>query len=142
MATLLLHSITPDKLYAKIREIIREELKQDQLLTIEGALKMASASKATFMKAINEGTIKPQLVKDSKRAIYLESDHLAHCQLCGIHPFFVSSSWQWADVCWIRTGVFSRSGECLVIGQADTYTKTALFRSFGLLCDESSSPPP
>jgi len=72
--TLLLHSITPEELYDKIREIIREELKQDQLLTLEGALKMTGASKATFMKAINEGKIKPQLVKDRKRAMYLESE--------------------------------------------------------------------
>jgi hypothetical protein len=74
MTTLLLHTITPDELYAKIREIIREELKQDQLLTLEGALKMTGASKATFMKAIHEGKIKPQLVKDRKRAMYLESE--------------------------------------------------------------------
>jgi len=74
MTTLLLHTITPEELYAKIREIIREELKQDQLLTLEGALKMTGASKATFMKAINEGKIKPQLVKDRKRAMYLESE--------------------------------------------------------------------
>ena len=74
MTTLLLHTITPDELYAKIREIIKEELKQDQLLTLEGALKMTGVSKATFMKAINEGKIKPQLVKDRKRAMYLESE--------------------------------------------------------------------
>lgn len=74
MNTLLLHTITPDELYAKIREIIREELQQDQLLTLEGALKMTGASKATFIKAINEGKIKPQLVKDRKRAMYLESE--------------------------------------------------------------------
>lgn len=74
MSTLLLHTITPEELYAKLREIIREELKQDQLLTLEGALKMTGASKATFMKAINEGKIKPQLVKDRKRAMYLESE--------------------------------------------------------------------
>ena len=74
MTTLLLHSITPDELYTKLREIIREELKQDQLLTLEGALKMTGSSKATFMKAINEGKIKPQLVKDRKRAMYLESE--------------------------------------------------------------------
>jgi hypothetical protein len=74
MTTLLLHSITPEELYEKIREIIREELKQDQLLTLEGALKMTGASKATFMKAINEGKINSQLVKDRKRAMYLESE--------------------------------------------------------------------
>jgi hypothetical protein len=74
MDTIILHTITPDELYQKIREIIKEELKQDQLLTLEGALKMTGSSKATFMKAINEGKIKPQLVKDRKRAMYLESE--------------------------------------------------------------------
>ncbi len=74
MSTLLLHTITTDELYAKLREIIREELKQDQLLTLEGALKMTGSSKATFMKAISDGKIKPQLVKDRKRAMYLESE--------------------------------------------------------------------
>lgn len=29
MTTLLLHSFTPEELYAKIREIIKEEMKQD-----------------------------------------------------------------------------------------------------------------
>jgi hypothetical protein len=74
MSTLILQSITVEELYTKIREIIKEELQQDQLLTLEGALKMTGASKATFMKAINEGKIKPQLVKDRKPAMYLESE--------------------------------------------------------------------
>lgn len=74
MSTLILQSITAEELYAKIREIIKEEMKQDQLLTLEGALKMTGMGKATFMKAINEGKIKPQLVKDRKRAMYLESE--------------------------------------------------------------------
>jgi hypothetical protein len=80
METLLLHSITPDELYQKIRSIIKEELKnelqKDQLLTKEGALKMAGLSNATFLKAINEGIVKPQLVKGRKKAMYLESEVL------------------------------------------------------------------
>ena len=38
-------------------------MKQDQLLTKDGALKIAGISNATFMKAINAGFVKPQLVK-------------------------------------------------------------------------------
>jgi hypothetical protein len=74
METILLHNITPDEFYKQIRAIIKEELQQDQLLTKEGALKMAGISSATFMKAINEGIIKPQLVKGRKKAMYLESE--------------------------------------------------------------------
>ena len=78
MESILLHGISPDEFYEKIRVIIKEELKQalqqDQLLTKEGVLKMAGISNATFMKAINEGIIKPQLVKGRKKAMYLESE--------------------------------------------------------------------
>jgi len=74
MEAILLHNITPEEFYNQIRAIIKEELQQDQLLTKEGALKMAGISSATFMKAINEGIIKPQLVKDRKKAMYLESE--------------------------------------------------------------------
>jgi hypothetical protein len=42
-------------------------MQQDQLLTKEGALKMAGMSNAVFMKAINEGVVKPQLVKGRKK---------------------------------------------------------------------------
>jgi hypothetical protein len=80
MESILLHGISPEEFYTKIRVIIKEELKlalqQDQLLTKEGALKMAGLSNATFMKAINEGVIKPQLVKGRKKAMYLESEVL------------------------------------------------------------------
>lgn len=80
MESILLHGISPEEFYAKIRVIIKEELKQvlqqDQLLTKEGALKMAGLSNATFLKAINEGLIKPQLVKGRKKAMYLESEVL------------------------------------------------------------------
>ena len=76
MESILLHGITPEEFYQKIREIIKEELKQDQLLTREGALKLAGISNATFLKAINEGIIKPQLVKGRTRAMYLESEVL------------------------------------------------------------------
>jgi hypothetical protein len=74
METIILHSITPDEFYKQLRAIIKEELQQDQLLTKEGALKMAGISNASFMKAINEGKIKPQLVKGRKKAMYLESE--------------------------------------------------------------------
>jgi len=57
METILLHIITPDELYKQIRAIIKEELQQDQLLTKEGALKMAGISNATFMKAKNMNVI-------------------------------------------------------------------------------------
>ena len=80
METILLHSITADEFFTKLQVMIREEVKlalqQDQLLTKEGALKMAGISSATFMKAINEGIIKPQLVKGRKKAMYLESEVL------------------------------------------------------------------
>ncbi len=80
METILLHSITTDEFFEKLRTIIKEEIKtalqQDQLLTKEGAMKMAGISNAIFMKAINEGIIKPQLVKGRKKAMYLESEVL------------------------------------------------------------------
>ena len=76
MESILLYSIKPEELYEKIRAIIKEELRQDQLLTKEGSLKMAGISNATFMKAINEGIVKPQLVRGRKKAMYLESEVL------------------------------------------------------------------
>ena len=80
MESILLYSLTADEFLEKVRAIIKEEFKialqQDQLLTKEGALKIAGISNATFMKAINEGTIKPQLVKGRKKAMYLESEVL------------------------------------------------------------------
>ena len=80
METILLQSITADEFFEKLRTIIKEEIKtalqQDQLLTKEGAMKMAGISNAIFMKAINEGIIKPQLVKGRKKAMYLESEVL------------------------------------------------------------------
>ena len=80
METILLHIITIDEFFEKLKTIIKEEIKtalqQDQLLTKEGAMKMAGISNAIFMKAINEGIIKPQLVKGRKKAMYLESEVL------------------------------------------------------------------
>ena len=73
---ILLHNITPEEFYQQIRAIIKESLQQDQLLTKEGALKMTGVSNATFMKAVNEGIIKPQLIKNRKKAMYLESEVL------------------------------------------------------------------
>jgi predicted DNA-binding transcriptional regulator AlpA len=74
--TILLHSITPEEFYDRIRAIIKEQMQQDQLLTKEGALKLTGVSNATFMRAIHEGTIKPQLVKGRSKAMYLESEVL------------------------------------------------------------------
>jgi hypothetical protein len=80
METIILHKITPDELFDKIRAIIREELKrelqQDQLLTKEGAMKMMGISNSVFLKAVNDGLVKPQLVKGRKKAMYLESEVL------------------------------------------------------------------
>ena len=80
METILLHQISTEEFFEKLRAIIKEEIKlamqQDQLLTKEGALKMAGISNAIFMKAINEGVVKPQLVKGRKKAMYLESEVL------------------------------------------------------------------
>lgn len=80
METILLHSISTDEFLEKVRTIIREEIKaalqQDQLLTKEGALKMAGISNAMFLRAIREGVVKPQLVKGRKKAMYLESEVL------------------------------------------------------------------
>ncbi|HEV8505291.1 MAG TPA: hypothetical protein VGQ53_07830, partial [Chitinophagaceae bacterium] len=80
MQSILLQSITVDELFDKIRTIVKEELKQglqqDQLLTREGALKMAGISNVTFLKAIKDGTVKPQLIKNRKTAMYLESEVL------------------------------------------------------------------
>ena len=74
--TLLLYQITPEEFYDRPRQIIKEQMQQDQLLTKEGALKMPGASNASFLKAIHEGKIKPQLVKGRTRAMYLESEVL------------------------------------------------------------------
>ncbi|MGZ3811846.1 MAG: hypothetical protein ACXVJN_08980 [Mucilaginibacter sp.] len=80
METIILHSITVDELMDKLRSMIREELKvvlqQDQLLTKEGVLKMTGISNAAFLKAVNEGIVKPQLIKGRKKAMYLESEAL------------------------------------------------------------------
>lgn len=80
METILLHRISIDEFFEKLRTIIKEEIKtslqQDQLLTKEGALKMAGISNATFMRAISEGIVKPQLIKGRKKAMYLESEVL------------------------------------------------------------------
>jgi hypothetical protein len=71
-----LHGISPDKLYEKIRAIIKEVLRQAQLLTRERALKIAGISNATLEKAINEGMVKPQLIKDRKHMMNFESEIL------------------------------------------------------------------
>ena len=74
--TIYLHHITPEEFYTQIRAFIKEALQQDQLLTKEGALKITGVSSATFMRAIQEGVIKPQLVKGRTKAMYLESEVL------------------------------------------------------------------
>ena len=74
--TILLHQITPEQFYDQLRQIIKEQMQQDQLLTKEGALKLSGVSNATFLKAIHEGKIKPQLVKGRSKAMYLETEVL------------------------------------------------------------------
>lgn len=78
--TILLHKIDPEQFYNQLRSIIKEEIKtslqQDQLLTKEGALKMTGVSNAAFLKAINEGIVKSQLIKGRKKVMYLESEVL------------------------------------------------------------------
>ena len=76
VGSIILHAITPDEFYEQLRKIIKQEMQQDQLLTKEGAIKMAGVSNATFMKAIHNGIIKPQLVKGRTKAMYLESEVL------------------------------------------------------------------
>jgi len=80
METIILHKITPEDFFEKIRSIIKEELKnelqKDQLLTKEGAMKMVGVSNAIFLKAVNDGIVKPQLVKGRRKAMYLESEVL------------------------------------------------------------------
>ena len=76
METILLNGISVDELRLIIREEIKAAMQQDQLLTKEGALKMAGISNAVFLKAINDGIVKPQLVKGRKKAMYLESEVL------------------------------------------------------------------
>ena len=80
MESIILHKLTPEEFFEKIRSIVKEELKnelsKDQLLTKEGAMKMTGVSNATFLKAINEGIVKPQLVKGRRKAMYLESEVL------------------------------------------------------------------
>ena len=80
METILLHGISPEEFFERIRSLIQEELKselkQEQLLTKDGALKVAGISYATFLKAIKEGIVKPQIVKGYRKAMYLESEVL------------------------------------------------------------------
>jgi predicted DNA-binding transcriptional regulator AlpA len=80
METLLFQSITTEDFFDKLRTIIKEEVKlammQDQLLTKEGAMKMAGISSSTLIRAISEGIVKPQLIKGRKKAMYLESEVL------------------------------------------------------------------
>jgi len=69
-------NITPEHFCDKIREIIKEAMQQDQLLTRQGAMKMAGTSPAKFKKAIKEVIIVPQLIKGRTTAIQLESQVL------------------------------------------------------------------
>jgi len=71
--SILLFNIEPEQFYDKIREFIKQALQQDQLLTKQGAMKMAGVSTAKFKKAVEEGIIVPQLIKGRSTAMYLES---------------------------------------------------------------------
>ena len=74
--SILLHSITAEQFYEQLRVFIKEALQQDQLLTREGALKIAGVSSATFNRAIQDGVVHPQLIKGRSKAMYLESEVL------------------------------------------------------------------
>ena len=74
MESIILHQITPEEFFDKLKTIIKDALQQEQLLTKEGALKVAGISNAALMRAISEGVVKPQLVKGRKKAMYLESE--------------------------------------------------------------------
>ncbi|MCX6200177.1 MAG: hypothetical protein NTY88_13325 [Bacteroidetes bacterium] len=80
MESILLTGFSTEDFFEKLRVIIREELKsqlnQDQLLTREGALKITGIGNTAFMRAIHEGIVKPQIVKGRTRAMYLESEVL------------------------------------------------------------------
>jgi len=74
LGSILLYNITPDEFFEKIKGFVKEALQQDQLLTKQGAMKMAGVSTAKFKKAIEEGIVKPQLIKGRTTAMYLESE--------------------------------------------------------------------
>lgn len=80
METILFQSITAEEFFTKLREIIKEEVKlalmQDQLLTKAGAMKLVGISSAALTRAIQEGVVKPQLIKGRLKAMYLESEVL------------------------------------------------------------------
>jgi hypothetical protein len=76
METILLHSLTIEEFRLIIREELKLALQQDQLLTKEGAQKLIGASNAVFLKAVEEGKLKPQFLKGRKKAMYYESDVL------------------------------------------------------------------
>src|ERR1700712_557736 len=71
--SILLYNITPEEFFEKIKGFVKEALQQDQLLTKQGAMKMAGVSTAKFKKAIEDGIIVPQLIKGRTTAMYLES---------------------------------------------------------------------
>lgn len=81
METILFQSITAEEFFTKLRAIIIiEEVKlslmHDQLLTKQGAMKLAGISSAALTRAIHDGIVKPQLVKGRMKAMYLESEIL------------------------------------------------------------------
>lgn len=80
METILLQSIPVEEFMNNLREVVREELKvlmqHDQLLTKQGAQKITGASNAVFLRAVQDGIVKPQLIKGRKQAMYLESEVL------------------------------------------------------------------
>jgi len=80
METILFQSLTVDDFMERLRSIVREELKvllqHDQLLTKEGAMKISGASNSVFLRAIQDGIVKPQIIKGRKKAMYFESEVL------------------------------------------------------------------
>jgi hypothetical protein len=51
-------------------------MQQDRLLTQKSALKLSGVGNAPFLKAIQNGAIKPQLIKGSGKPMHLESEVL------------------------------------------------------------------
>jgi len=76
METILLQSFTIEEFRTIIREELKAALQQDQLLTKEGAQKLIGASNAVFLKAVEDGKLKPQFLKGRKKAMYFESEVL------------------------------------------------------------------
>ena len=59
---------------------------------------MVGISNATFMKAISEGIVKPQLIKGRKKAMYLESEVLKIEKGKKCYNWIISSSFTGTNI--------------------------------------------